>query len=56
MKKSYFKDRKCFICKGQATIYRFYEEGKYHFLCNSRDCELKSRIKLGLQIDTKVGE
>ncbi len=46
MSKPYFADKKCDICKGQATRYVLMYN-YYFFLCDSERCDYISKEKVG---------
>lgn len=51
MRRKFFDNKTCDFCKQKATTFRFAKKGK-HMLCDSKECDFKSRIKLNL-IDTE---
>jgi len=54
MKRKFLKNKICMFCKKEAVYYRFYNSGKFHYLCNNEECELKSRKKLKLYGEIKL--
>lgn len=44
--RSFFSNKKCDICKKPALIFRIIGNKKY-MLCESKECDLKTRIKHG---------
>jgi len=56
MRRNFFDNKKCDICKKKAEIFRCIGKKKY-MLCESKECDLKTRIKHGffgeIQLNTK---
>jgi len=44
--KSFFDNKTCDICKQKASIFRTIRS-KYFMLCNNKECDLISRLKVG---------
>ncbi len=44
---------KCQYCRNESVFLRFIKNTR-EYLCDSRECDLKSRIRYGLFIDQKA--
>ena len=45
--KSYFENKNCDICKGQATKFRSIGKGLSFMLCDKKECDLITLYKAG---------
>lgn len=45
--RSYFKNKKCLICKKQATTYRL-TRNSFYYICDRKRCSRKVLIKAGI--------
>ncbi len=45
-RRSFFKNKKCSYCGRQGILFRFINK-RHEILCDSKDCDKKSRMRAG---------
>ena len=46
-KRSWFNNKKCFLCHKQGTMFRYFDHKHQQIICDNKHCDIISRVKAG---------